>query len=109
MQQHDVAISVTTAWNEWRSLIAHLEDLRDVHWYQPLGAPWPLLHAYVSCGSVAIGSAAHQCDPSSAPHRIRVCVLKSHNVPSAYAEVVRRASHTRLPQGASLAHLQARA
>lgn len=107
--QHDFAISVTTEWNGWRSVSARLEDLRDVHWHQPLGAPWPMLHAYVSCASLAAGSPAHQCDPSSAPHRIRVCVLKSHNVPSAYAEVVRRATPSPMPQSRTPVHSQPRA
>jgi hypothetical protein len=109
MQQHDFAINVTTEWNGWRSVVARLDDLRDVHWYQPLGAPWPMLHAYVSCASLAMGASTHQCDPSSAPHRIRVCVLKRHNMPSAYAEVLRRASQPALLQGTSSAHSQPRA
>ena len=97
MQPHDFAISVTTEWNGWRSMLARLEDLRDVHWHQPTGAPWPMLHAYVSCTTLPGGAASQDCDHASAPQCIRVCVLRSHNVPTAYAEVMRRATTTLTP------------
>lgn len=85
---HDSAISVSVEWNDWRSANTRLDDLRDVHWHHPKGAPHPLLHAYVSCTEVS--GLAHNCEAGSAPHDIRVCVLKSHNIPSAYEELVRR-------------------
>ena len=85
---NDSAISVTVEWNDWRSANTRLADLRDVHWHHPKGAPHPLLHAYVSCTEVS--GLAHTCEASSAPHDIRVCVLKSHNIPAAYEELVRR-------------------
>ena len=92
----DFAISVSAEWNGWRSADARLGDLRDPHWHQPRGAPHPLLHAYVSCIAIAGGTLLHTCDPASVPHSIRVCVLRSHNVPSAYAELARRADAARL-------------
>jgi hypothetical protein len=99
MQINDFAIRVTTAWNGWQSLDAPLDDLSDIHWHQPKGAPWPLLHAYVSCASLPAAVTSHACDQVSAPHRIRVCVLRSHNVPLAYAEVLRRAAPSTAPIG----------
>jgi hypothetical protein len=50
-----------------------------------------MIHAHVSCTEIASGELAHICDPMTAPHRILVCVLRSHNIPSAYAELARRA------------------
>ena len=91
----DFEICVTADWNEWRSANARLGDLRDLHWHQPHRAPHPMIHAYLSCANIVSGDLPHHCDPSSAPHRIRVCVLKSHNLASAYAELVRRADQAK--------------
>jgi len=91
MTSHDnCAISVNAEWNDWRSANARLSDLHDVHWHQPKGAPHPLLHAYVSCTEITGPALAHDCEASSAPHTIRVCVLKSHNIPAVYTELVRQ-------------------
>src|SRR4051812_49599101 len=87
---NESAISVTVQWNDWRSANTRIDDLRNVHWHHPKGAPHPLLHAYVSCSEVS--GLAHTCEADSAPHEIRVCVLKSHNIPAAYEELVRRRS-----------------
>ena len=84
----DSAISVNVEWNDWRSAHARLADLHDVHWHRPKGAPQPLLHAYVSCTQISTGAPAHAS--CSAPHSIRVCVLRSHNIPALYAELVRQ-------------------
>lgn len=87
---HDSAISVNVEWNDWRSANARLADLHDVHWHQPKGAPHPMLHAYVSCREINGAALPHQCEASSAPHAIRVCVLKSHNIPEVYTELARQ-------------------
>ena len=87
---NDSAISVNVEWNDWRSAHARLADLHDVHWHQPKGAPHPMLHAYVSCREINGAALPHQCEASSAPHAIRVCVLKSHNIPEVYTELARQ-------------------
>jgi len=91
----DFEIAVTADWNDWRSANARLGDLHDLHWHQPQRAPQPMIHAYLSCANIVSGDLPHHCDPSSAPHRIRVCVLRSHNIAPAYAELVRRADHAK--------------
>jgi hypothetical protein len=88
----DFPISITPAWNDWRSANARLGALTDVHWHQPDGAPHVLIHAYVSCADLVNGGVPHRCDAASAPHRLRVCVLKRHNMSAAYAELERRAA-----------------
>jgi hypothetical protein len=88
----DAAISITAAWNDWRSAQVRLADVRDPHWLRPLGSPQPLLHAYVSCADVAAGALSHVCDRTSAPHLIRVCVLKRRNAPAAYSGIAAMAS-----------------
>jgi hypothetical protein len=49
-----------------------------------------MLHAYVSCREINGAALPHQCEASSAPHAIRVCVLKSHNIPEVYTELARQ-------------------
>jgi hypothetical protein len=88
----DVVISITTAWNDGRSALVPSADLRAPHWCRPAGAPKPLLHAYVSCDHLVDGALSHACDPSSAPHRVLVCVLKCHNTAAAYAAMASRAA-----------------
>ena len=95
-ERGNIAVSVNAKWNDWRFGNARLSALQDVHWHQPAGAPQPLVHAYVSCADLVVGTLPHACDRSSAPHRIRVCVLKSHNMPDAHAELARQADGSRL-------------
>lgn len=87
----DMLIRVQSDWNGWRSATIRLGDLEDVHWFQPVPAPRALLHGYVSCESFETGESLHDCDRTSAPHRLRVCVLKRHTMPAAYLVLTRRA------------------
>ena len=96
----DLRISVTASWKDWRCANVRAGDLQNVHWYQPAGAPHPLLHAYLVCDGTAGDDTLHMCD-AAAPHQLRVCVLKSHNIPSVYAKLLLEASRT-LPVGGSL-------
>ena len=97
MQVEDrTLIRVQTEWNGWRSAEVRLNDLHDVHWFQPDRAPRPMLHGYISCASIVDGSIPHDCELTSGPHRLLVCVLKRHTTPDAYAELARRAGDQRL-------------
>jgi hypothetical protein len=92
METHDDAlVSVHSEWYGWKTAEVQLGDLETVHWRQPTGAPRPLLHAYVSCSTIA-GRLPHECPRETAPHKLLVCVLKKSTVPSVYAEIARRAS-----------------
>jgi hypothetical protein len=93
-------ISVQSEWNGWRSAEVRLADLSEVHWFQPAGASRALVHGYVSCSKIVTGGIPHDCHRTPAPHRLRVCVLKRHTIPSVYAEVARRADDHRMPSGA---------
>src|SRR4051812_14751049 len=86
----DLRISVTTDWKEWRSTRVRVADLLNIHWHQPPGAPHPLVHAYIACSEI-VGDRPHICGASGTPHHVRVCVLKSHNIPSVYTSLARRA------------------
>jgi hypothetical protein len=89
--KHGLLIRVHREWRGWRSAEVRFGDLRDIHWLQPSGAPHSLIHAYVSCTAMVTGEIPHDCDGTSAPHRLLVCVLKRHALPSAYATLVRYA------------------
>lgn len=96
MKAHDgMLVRVLSEWNGWRTTEVQLRDLQRVHWLQPSHAPHPLLHGYISCTNVVNGNIPHECDTKSAPHRLLVCVLKTHNIPTAYAELARRANEER--------------
>jgi hypothetical protein len=93
--QGEMLIRVQSAWNGWRSADIRLRDLRDVHWFQPNQAPRELVHGYVSCSAIAAGEIPHECVQQSVPHRLLVCILKRHTIPTVYAELARRADQQR--------------
>lgn len=86
-------IVVQKDWNGWRTATVRLADLENVHWFQPSGAPRPLIHAYVRCTSLESGDLTHECDSTSGPHHLLVCVLKSHICPAVCEELSLRASN----------------
>jgi hypothetical protein len=90
-----MVIRVQSAWNGWRNAEVRLGDLRDVHWFQPTRAPRALVHGYIVCSNIMLGDIPHDCDRRSAPHRLLVCILKSHTIATVYAELVRRADERR--------------
>jgi hypothetical protein len=85
-------VVVQGEWNGWRRATVRLTDLEDVHWWQPPGAYRPLIHAHVWCDRLLPAGALHGCDVDSAPHRLRVCVLKAHALTGTFAELSLRAS-----------------
>ena len=84
-------IRVQTDWKASRGAMVRLADLKEVHWAQAADAPRRMVHAYIACSKIVSGDLPHPCDEHSAPHRLRVCVLKRHTLPLAYAELTRRA------------------
>jgi len=92
MPGHDhMLIRVQSEWNGWRGAEVRLADLCEVHWHQPSRAPRRFVHGYMSCSNIVTGDIPHDCDRTSAPHRLLVCILKSHTVPVVYASLARRA------------------
>ena len=82
-------VVVSEAWNGWRTASVRVTDIEEVHWRQPSGAPCAMIHGYVSCGNVPEGLLPHDC--CDTPHRLLVCVLKCHAVPTVFAGLVHRA------------------
>jgi len=91
----EMVIRVQSEWNGWRNAEVRLGDLRDVHWFQPTRAPHPLVHGYILCSNIVTGDIPHDCDRRSAPHRLLVCILKSHTIATVYADLARRADERR--------------
>jgi hypothetical protein len=84
-------IRVHDQWDGWRTGEVRFVDLHDVHWFQPVGAPEPFIHAIVLCTNVLTTDIRHECEPSSVPHRIRVCILKTQVPAPMYGELARLA------------------
>jgi hypothetical protein len=91
MAPDDMLICVQSEWNGWKTARVRLSDLEDIHWFQPIRAPRPIAHGYICCSRIVAGEVPHDCHSVSAPHRLRVCVLKRHSPASAYEEIARRA------------------
>ena len=87
----DISIWLHADWKHCHSATTRFADLHDVHWHQPPGAPHSMVHGYVACTDIATGDIPHECDRTTAPHRVHVCVLKRHTIPWAYAELARLA------------------
>jgi hypothetical protein len=85
-------VVVQRAWSEWRTALVRVSDLEDVHWFRPAGAVRPLIHAYVWCDRVVSGRLSHDCAKSPCPHRVLVCLLKSHTTGYVFEELSRRAN-----------------
>ena len=84
-------VEVIAGWNGWRTAQVRLRDLENVHWFQPTGAPRPILHAYVRCTSLSSGELGHDCAATEGPHRLLLCILKSHTPVNTYRELAARA------------------
>ena len=96
MRAYDgMLIRVHSEWNGWRNAEVRFGDLREVYWFQPNGAPQAIVHGYISCSNIVTGDVPHDCDRRSAPHRLLVCLLKKHAIPTVYAELARRADEQR--------------
>lgn len=87
----DMLIRVHAEWNGWRNAEVRLGDLDELHWFQPDLAPHAIVHGHISCSNIVTGDIPHDCDRGSAPHRLLVCVLKRHEIPTVYTELARRA------------------
>ena len=86
-------VSVQLEWNGWQSADVRVDDLENVHWWQPPGAPRALLHAYVMSEKLNTGECVGSTNPNdSLQQRLLVCVLKSHTPPATYSALVSRSA-----------------
>jgi hypothetical protein len=86
-RSNDPGITVVGQWNGWHTAQVRLADVQDVHWFRPSGAPRSLLHGYVRCTDITEGGIPHDCERTKGPHRVLVCILKRHTMPTTYIEL----------------------
>jgi hypothetical protein len=86
----DQLVVVRAEWNGWRTAHVRVVDLEDIHWWCPVGAPRPLIHAFVSCRAAVAGGLSHCCDAKTA-HRVQICILKCHVASCVFQELAARA------------------
>ncbi len=48
----ETRIHVRDAWNGWHGAEVRADDVMDVHWSHPAGAPHTLLQGYVLCSRI---------------------------------------------------------
>lgn len=99
---HRVQIVVQRDWYGWRTAMVDIDDLTNIHWFQPNGAPRALIHAYVPCTRLHSGDIPHDCNLTPAPHLLLVCVLKSHTAPSVFEGLASQADGWRHPSASHL-------
>ena len=87
-------IPVQREWNGWRLAEVRFNDLKDVHWFQPAGAPRPLLHGYVVPSALVSGDLMEQGVATPA-ERLLVCVIKCHMAAPVYTALAARAGAAR--------------
>ena len=87
---NDQFVVIRAEWNGWRTAHVRVVDLEDIHWWRPVGAPRPLIHAFVSCRAAVAAGLSHCCDAKAA-HRVQICILKCHVVPCMFQELAARA------------------
>ena len=80
-------VQVHQEWHGWRVGYVRVADLEHVHWYQPPGAPRPLLHAYVDADKLLAGDVPR--DPNMG--RLLICLLKRDAPGHVYASLARQA------------------
>jgi hypothetical protein len=103
----DSLVRVRQEWNGWHSAEVRVKDLQEIHWFRPPTAPRRLAHAYISCTTIQSGALSHHCEPGEDPHRLLVCVLKRHCIPSVYAEIAGRAdAHGAAPMASGAASIE---
>ena len=92
LNDDNALVTVQRAWDGWKTAQARLSDLDHIHWFQPAGAPRPLLHAFIKDPAALNGDlGAAERGETSQREPILVCVLKSHVLPTTYSALADRA------------------
>src|SRR5688572_13991907 len=87
-------VPVQLQWDGWRTAEVPLAALHDIHWFQPPGAPRPMVHAYVSAATLP-DTAPPLRHAGETTQLLRVCVLKHHTPSTVYDTLSKQAyKHT---------------
>lgn len=76
-------VRVRDTWNGWHTAEVSRNELHDVRWVRPQGAPQPILHACVRCEALE-RRVPHEWGAQDGAHDVRVCVLKNDVTTSLY-------------------------
>jgi hypothetical protein len=82
-------VSVRRQWNSWEVAQVYVGDVNNPLW-DVLGGgvkdtpPEAYIYAYTFCDAIVSGSVAHSCLHGTAPHSIKVCLLRQDNPPRIY-------------------------
>lgn len=82
-------VSVRRQWNSWETAQVYVADIANPLWDIAGGgtketAPDALIYGHIWCDALVSGSVAHSCLHGTAPHSIKVCILRQDNPPRIY-------------------------
>lgn len=82
-------VSVRRKWDSWEVAEVYVSEVDNPMWDLESGgvketAPEALIFGYVYCDAIVSGSLAHSCLHGTAPHSIKVCILRKDNSPRIY-------------------------
>jgi len=86
-------VNIRRQWNDWRIAGVEFEKLSGLHWDIISGgvraaAPQPFIYGYVFCNDVD-EDIAHSCQHGTAPHSIKVCIVKKDNSPKVFNKILK--------------------
>jgi hypothetical protein len=82
-------VSVRRQWDSREVAQVYVSDVSNPLWDLTSGgvketAPEAFLYGYIWCDSILFGSVEHSCLHGTAPHSIKVCILRKDNAPRIY-------------------------
>ncbi|MBP2656649.1 MAG: hypothetical protein H6Q73_4218 [Firmicutes bacterium] len=82
-------VSVRRNWNSWEIAQVYVGDVSNPLWDLESGgvkesSPEALIFGYIWCDMIVSGSVAHSCLHGTAPHSIKICILRKDNSPRIY-------------------------
>lgn len=82
-------VSVRRQWSSWEVAEVYVGDVNNPLWDLAGGgtketAPEAEIYGYIWCDAIVSGSVAHSCLHGTAPHSIKVCILRRDNSPRIY-------------------------
>jgi len=83
----DETVQVRRHPQDWQTAVYKLQDIEGLHWDIESGGvqhrtSHPTVFGYVMCDGMVSGEVAHSCAHGPPPHRIKVCLPKTHNKPA---------------------------
>ena len=82
-------VSVRRQWNSWEIAQVNVGEVNNPLWDLVSGgvketSPEAFIYGYIWCDAIVSGSVAHSCLHGTAPHSIKICILRKDNSPRIY-------------------------